>query len=121
MQWHNQPDLVGAELVSGNYFDVLGVSPAAGRLFVAADDTVADSNPVVILSFSYWRHRFGMDPRILNDGIQVNGHPFMVVGIAPPEFHSVVVGDTPDIFVPMTMEAEVILAGKISKTADQLG
>ncbi|MGA9355395.1 MAG: ABC transporter permease [Terriglobales bacterium] len=108
VEWHNQPDLVAAELVSGNYFDVLGVQPAAGRMFVAADDLVADANPVVVLSFSYWRRRFGNDARIVNDTIEINGHPFTVVGVAPPNFHSVVVGDTPDVFAPMTMEAELL-------------
>jgi putative ABC transport system permease protein len=108
VQWHEQPDLVAAELVSGNYFDVLGVQPAAGRMFVAADDLVPDANPVVVLSFSYWRRRFGNDPRMVNDTIQINGHPFTIVGVAPPNFHSVVVGDTPDVFVPMMMKAEVM-------------
>jgi putative ABC transport system permease protein len=107
VQWHNQPDLVGAELVSGNYFDVLGLQPALGRLFVAADDTVPDANPVAVLSFSYWQRRFGAEPGILNQSILVNGHPFTVVGVAPPGFHSVVMGDTPDVFVPMMMKAEV--------------
>ncbi len=107
VQWHNQPELVAAELVSGNYFDVLSLQPALGRLFVAADDLVPDANPVVVLSFSYWQRRFGTDPRILNQSILVNGHPFTVVGIAPPGFHSVVLGDTPDVFVPMMMKAEV--------------
>src|SRR6202041_2785508 len=97
VQWHNQPDLVAAELVSGNYFDVLGIQPAAGRMFVAADDLVPDANPVVVLSFSYWQRRFGTDPGILNQSILVNGHPFTVVGVAPPGFHSVVMGDTPDL------------------------
>lgn len=108
VQWHNQPDLVAAELVSGDYFDVLGVEPAAGRLFVASDDVAPDAHPVAVLSFSYWRRRFGMDPGIVNDAIEINGHPFTVVGIAPPEFHSVVMGDTPNVFVPMMMKAEVI-------------
>ncbi len=112
VQWHNQPDLVGAELVSGNYFDVLGLQPALGRLFVAANDRVADANPIAVLSFSYWRRRFGLDPGILNQSILVNGHPFTVVGVAPPNFHSVVMGDTPDVFVPMTMKAEVIPGSK---------
>ncbi|MFZ3343170.1 MAG: ABC transporter permease [Terriglobales bacterium] len=112
VQWHNQPALVSAELVSGNYFDVLGVQPAAGRLFVAADDVVPDANPVVVLSFNYWQRRFGNDPRIVNDIIQINGHPFTIVGIAPPGFHSVVLGDTPDVFVPMMMKAEVIPGSK---------
>src|SRR6202050_635451 len=108
VQWHNQPDLVAAELVSGNYFDVLSLQPALGRLFVASDDLKPDESPVVVLSFSYWRRRFGTDPAILNQSILVNGHPFTVVGVAPPGFHSVVVGDTPDVFVPMTMQAEIM-------------
>ena len=108
VQWHNQPDLVEAELVSGNYFDVLGLQPALGRLFVASDDLVPDANTVVVLSFSYWQRRFGTDPGILNQSILMNGHPFTVVGVAPPGFHSVVMGDTPDVFAPMTMKAEVM-------------
>ena len=62
VQWHNQPELVDGELVSGNYFDVLGVRPALGRLLVASDDVVPDANPVAVLSFSYWQRRFGADP-----------------------------------------------------------
>jgi len=112
VQWHNQPDLVPAELVSGNYFDVLGVQPAAGRMFVAADDAVPDANPVVVLSFSYWRRRFGGDARVVNDIIQINGHPFTIVGVAPPAFHSVVLGDRPDVFVPMMMKAQVMPGAK---------
>jgi len=108
VQWHNQPDLVPAELVSGNYFDVLSLQPALGRLFVAADDLAPDANPVAVLSFSYWQRRFGTDPGILNQSILVNGHPFTVVGVAPPGFHSVVMGDTPGVFVPMMMKAEVM-------------
>lgn len=108
VQWHNQPDLVAAEMVSGNYFDVLSLQPALGRLFVASDDLKPDANPVVVLSFSYWQRRFGAEPGILNQSVLVNGHPFTVVGVAPPGFHSVVMGDTPDVFVPMMMKAQVM-------------
>jgi len=107
VQWHNQPELVGGELVSGNYFDALGIRPALGRLMVADDDRVADANPVVVLSFSYWQRRLGSDPSVVNQSILVNGRPFTILGVAPPGFHSVVMGDTPDLFVPMTMKAEV--------------
>jgi len=107
VQWHNQPELVDGELVSGNYFDVLGVRPALGRMLVASDDAVPDANPVAVLSFSYWRRRFGSDPAIVNQSILINGRPFTVLGVAPPGFHSVVMGDTPDLFVPMTMKAEI--------------
>jgi len=107
VQWHNQPELVAAELVSGNYFDVLGVKPALGRVLVASDDLVDDANPVVVLSFSYWNRRFGADPNVVNQTLLVNGRPFTIIGVAPPGFHSVVMGDTPDVFAPMTMKAEV--------------
>ena len=108
VQWHNQPELVATELVSGNYFDVLGVQPALGRLMVASDDTVANANPVVVLSFDYWQRRFGFDPTIVNQTILVNGHPFTILGAAQKGFHSVVMGDTPDIFAPMTMKSQVM-------------
>src|SRR5258708_3335568 len=107
VQWHNQPELVAAELVSGNYFDVLGVQPAVGRVLVASDDVVPDANPVALLSFSYWQRRFGADPTVVNQRILVNGRPFTVLEVVPPGFHSVVIGDTPDLFVPMTMKAEI--------------
>jgi len=107
VQWHNEPGLADAELVSGNYFDVLGVQPALGRLFVASDDVAQEANPVVVLSFSYWQRRFGSDPRIVNQTVSINGHPFTVIGVAASGFHSVVSGDTPAIFVPMMMKPQI--------------
>jgi putative ABC transport system permease protein len=107
VQWHNQPELLAAELVSGNYFDALGVKPALGRLLVASDELVPDANPVVVLSFSYWNRRLGADPAVVNQSLLVNGRPFTILGVAPPGFHSVVMGDTPDLFAPMTMKAEI--------------
>jgi predicted permease len=107
VQWHNQPELVNTELVSGNYFDVLGVQPAAGRLFVQSDDLVANANPVVVLSYAYWQRRFGLDPRVVNDSILINGHPFTVIGVAAPGFRSVQLGFNPSIYTPMTMKAMV--------------
>jgi putative ABC transport system permease protein len=108
VQWHNEPELVQAELVSGNYFDVLGVLPATGRLFVAADDVVPEANPVVVLSFAYWQRRFGADRGIVGQTISIDGRPFTVVGVAQKGFHSAVMGDTPGVFVPMMMKAEVM-------------
>jgi putative ABC transport system permease protein len=107
VKWNNQPDLADAELVSGNYFDVLGIQPALGRLLVGADDVVENGNPVAVLSFNYWQRRFGSDARIVDETISINGHPFTVVGVAPRGFHSVVRGDNPAVFVPMTMKPEI--------------
>src|SRR5271163_1611787 len=102
--WENTPGLAKAELVSGNYFDVLGVHASAGRLFVQSDDVQPDANPIVALSYGYWQRRFGADRQIIGQSILVNGHPFTVVGIAPPSFQSVQMGYVPDIFVPITMK-----------------
>jgi len=55
VQWHNQPELADAELVSGNYFDVLGVQAALGRLVVPSDDIAQEASPVVVLAFDYWQ------------------------------------------------------------------
>jgi putative ABC transport system permease protein len=107
VQWHNQPELADSEFVSGNYFDVLGVQPALGRLFVASDDLTRDGNPVVVLSFNYWRRRFDLDPHVVGQDLSINGHPFVVIGVAAPGFHSAVQGDHPSIFVPMAMKHEI--------------
>ncbi|PYV54902.1 MAG: ABC transporter permease, partial [Acidobacteria bacterium] len=104
VQWHNQPDLADAELVSGNYFDVLGLQPALGRLLVASDDVAENGYPLAVIGFNYWQRRFGSDPKIVNQSISINGHPFTVIGVAPPGFHSIVGGDSPAVFVPMTMK-----------------
>jgi len=101
VQWNNQSDLVSGEIVSGNYFDVLGVKPAMGRLFVPADDAAQNGNPVVVLSFNYWNSHFGADPRVINQVLYINGHPFTIIGVAAPNFHSTIAGYTPKIFVPM--------------------
>src|SRR5271168_3704570 len=107
VQWHNQPELANTELVSGNYFEVLGVRPVSGRLLLQADDVTQNASPVVVLSFGYWQRRFGADPGVLNQSILVNSHPFTVVGVVQPDFRSVVVGDAPDLFAPMMMKPEI--------------
>ncbi|HEY5176212.1 MAG TPA: ABC transporter permease [Terriglobales bacterium] len=101
VQWNNKPDLVGCELASGNYFQALGLKPALGRLFVPGDD-VPNSSPVVVLSFNYWKRQFGSDPAVINQTLLINAHPFTIVGVAPPGFHSIVAGATEEVFVPLT-------------------
>ncbi|MGH9495051.1 MAG: ABC transporter permease, partial [Candidatus Sulfotelmatobacter sp.] len=107
VQWHNEPTLEDAEMVSGNYFDVLGVQPALGRLFVPSEDVAQEAAPVAVLSYSYWQRRFGSDPHIVNQTILINGHPFTIVGVAASGFHSVVSGDNPALFVPMMMKPQM--------------
>jgi predicted permease len=107
VQWNNQTDLASGELVSGNYFDVLGVKPALGRLFVPADDAAQNGTPVVVLSYNYWNSHFGADPRVINQVLYINGQPFTIIGVAAPNFHSAVAGYTPKVFMPMMTKALV--------------
>ncbi len=97
-----------AELVSGNYFDVLGVKPALGRVLTQGDDLQQDANPVAVLSFDFWRDHLGADPTVVGSDVAINGRPFHVVGVAAPSFHSAIWGETPSVFVPVSMLNEVI-------------
>jgi putative ABC transport system permease protein len=107
LMWNNRSELVPAELVSGNYFPVLGVRPAIGRLLAPSDDTLKDANPVAVLSYNYWIRSFGGDRGVLNQTVTINGHPFTVVGVAGRGFASALWGTTPDVFVPMSMKHEM--------------
>jgi len=106
--WKNQPELLSAEIVSGNYFDVLGVKSAAGRLLVPSDDVVKEGSPVVVLSYDYWKTRFNSSSDAVNQTLLINGHPFTIVGVAAAGFSSAINGYTPKIFVPMTMKPQVM-------------
>ena len=102
--WHDRTDLANAELVSGNYFQVLGVPAIVGRTLLPSDDVARLGSPVAVLSYGYWQRRFGSDPRVVGDVLQVNGHAFTIVGVAPQRFHSVNSGEPSDLFVPMMMK-----------------
>ncbi|HEY4356797.1 MAG TPA: ABC transporter permease [Acidobacteriaceae bacterium] len=105
--WKNQPEVTDAELVSGNYFDVLGVNPAAGRLLLPSDDVVKEGSPVVVLSYNYWKTRFAASDSVINQSILINGHPFVIVGVAARDFSSAISGFTPKVFFPMMMKPQV--------------
>ncbi|MBZ5590927.1 MAG: ABC transporter permease [Acidobacteriia bacterium] len=102
-----QTERARAEVVSGNFFEVLGVRAAIGRVFAADDDRIPGAHPVIVLSHGYWKRRFGGRVEILNEKVNVNGHPMVVIGIAPAGFHGVLSGDTPDLLVPIMMKREV--------------
>jgi hypothetical protein len=95
---------VAGELVSGNYFDVLGVRPAIGRMFTQNDDVRVNGHPLVILSYGFWQSRFAGDPSVLNRSVRVNGQPMTIVGVTQRGFQGVEVGKALDIFVPMMMK-----------------
>jgi len=95
------------ELVSGNYFDVLGVSTAIGRPLTSDDDKVKDGAPYVVLSYDYWRRRFGGQQTILDRSIDINGHPMTVIGVAQQGFSGFESMNPTDVFVPMSMKTVV--------------
>ncbi|MGE0128309.1 MAG: ABC transporter permease [Blastocatellales bacterium] len=104
---NGQTERADGELVSGNYFEVLGVRPALGRVFNQEDDRTPGAHPVVVLSHAYWTRRFAADPGILNKTLTVNGALMTVIGVSRAGFYGVQVGQTPDVFIPMMMKAQI--------------
>jgi len=94
-----------ATLVSGNYFHVLQVQPALGRLFDSKDDRLGGEAAVVVLSFDFWRSQFGGDPKVLNTGLIVNGQTLTIVGVAPRGFDGTTLGTKPQVYVPITLRS----------------
>ena len=96
-------ELIAGEQVSGNFFRVLGIGPAIGRVFNGSDDLYQGAHPVAVLSYGYWKSRFAGDPGILGKKIMVNGYPLTVVGVSQAGFDGVEPGFAPQIRVPITM------------------
>jgi predicted permease len=92
-------------LVSGSYFEVLGIQPALGRLFDRGDDQTPGAHPLVVLSHSYWQSRFNADPRVAGKTLTVNGRPLTILGVAPKGFSGTTLGFEPQVFVPISMRA----------------
>src|SRR5580704_14019309 len=107
-----QTNRATGEVVTGNYFDVLGVQPAIGRVLSQDDDRVPGAHPVVVLSHSYWTRRFGSDPSVLNKVLLINNVEMTVVGVSQAGFSGVQVGKTPDLYVPMMMTQQMTEYGE---------
>jgi predicted permease len=107
MMTEGQAERVSGELVTGNYFEVLGVGAQIGRTLTPADDTTPGGHPVAVLSHNYWMRRFAGDPSVLNRSITLNGSPMTIVGVTPPRFYGIVVGENPDVMVPVMMKAQM--------------
>jgi predicted permease len=99
-----ETDPVRVQAVSGEYFQVLGVRAALGRLLQADDDTRARNEPVAVISDGFWRRRFAGDPSVISQRITVKGQSIAVIGVAPAQFFGESVGRAPDIWVPITMQ-----------------
>ncbi len=94
-------------LVTGNYFEMLGVRPAVGRFFTPREDTARGASPFAVLSFDAWQRRFGGAADIAGTTIRINGLPYTVLGVAPRGFHGTEVAFRPELWVPMSMQAHI--------------
>jgi putative ABC transport system permease protein len=95
---------VSGELVSGNFFTVLGVGAHLGRMFTDDDDLMPGAHFVTVISYNYWRSRFGADPNIVGKKISINTHPFTIIGVSAQGFNGVDVSAAPALRVPMMMK-----------------
>ncbi len=95
-------------LVSGNYFQVMGLTPAAGRLFTPQDDVTPGGHPVVVISHAYWQRRFSGDPAIVGKSATINNVPMTIVGVTPEGFIGSFLGVSSSAWVPMAMQREMM-------------
>jgi predicted permease len=102
--YQGNTERAGSDIVSGNYFETLGVRPALGRLLLPSDTVAEGGNNVVVLGNGYWKKRFGGDPKILNQSVQVNNQLMTVVGVVQPRFDGIQLGRVPDVYLPITMK-----------------
>jgi predicted permease len=104
------PEPVFTEIVSGNYFEVMGVGPALGRFFTPAEDVAEGGSPVVVMSHRFWSRRFGKDPTVLGRSLTLNGITYDVLGVAPEGFQGVNALFSPDLWAPFAMFRQILPA-----------
>jgi predicted permease len=111
----SETEIVAGQVVTGNYFSVLGVNALLGRTLTPEDDRVSQGSPVAVISHSYWQRRFGKDPAVLGKTITINLTPFTIIGVTPPEFFGLQIGRSADISVPMAMHSLVGSGANLSE------
>jgi predicted permease len=109
-------ELMLGQLVTGDWFSVVGVGAQAGRVFMPTDDAAIGGQPVAVLSDSYWTRRFARDPSILGTTIRLNGYPVTIVGVAAPQFDGFIVGDPVDVWMPTGLQQQVRYAANADVT-----
>ena len=98
---------MSAQLVSGTYFSVLGVNPVLGRTITASDEEPEGAHAVAVISDSWWKRRFNRDPDVLGKTVTFRTTVYTIIGVAPPGFLGIKVGDSPDMWIPLSMEAQL--------------
>src|SRR5208337_1148830 len=102
-----EPETARVQLVSGDYFSVLGVRAAAGQTFTREVDRARGASPVAVISYPFWKERFRLDPAILGKTIRIHQTAFEVIGVATAGFFGTTVGEAPDVWVPLMMQDAV--------------
>jgi predicted permease len=102
-----QKESARVRLVSGDYFSTLRVTPAAGTFFTREVDGARGGSPIAVLSYAFWKQRFGLDPLALGKTLQIHETSFQIVGVTPPGFFGETVGDLPDLWIPMMMQDSI--------------
>jgi len=103
----NNPTTIWPYEVSSNYFDALGIQPYLGRFFHGSDEHGLNSIPYIVLSYAYWHTHFGADPAAIGRTVQINKHPFTILGVAPPDFRGTELFFAPAIWLPLIDQQEV--------------
>ena len=103
----NQNDVIWGQVVSANYFDLLGVTPVMGRAFLPDEDKTIGANHVVVLSYGYWTRRLGSDPNIVGKTVQLNNRAYEVIGVAPEDFVGTKFALALDFWTPISMADEL--------------
>jgi predicted permease len=96
------PERAWAEMVSGNYFSMLGLEPAIGRTFAPDEGWVPGKDPLMVLSYKYWQKRFGGNPAVVGQTVKVNNHAFTIIGVAPENWRGAYYFLEPDFYLPLT-------------------
>ncbi|MEP6782076.1 MAG: ABC transporter permease [Acidobacteriota bacterium] len=102
-------------IVSGNYFDMMGVKAVAGRLFTAQDDVTPGGHPVVVISYAYWQHRFAGDPGVVGKQVMINNTPMTIIGVTPERFIGSFLGVAASVWTPMAMQKEMMGGDRINQ------
>jgi predicted permease len=98
---------IAVELVSGSYFDTLGIRPTVGRAIREDDDRIAGAHPVAVASYSWWQRRLRANPAAIGETITINSTIYTLIGVAPPGFFGVTVGRSPDLWIPLMMQRQI--------------
>jgi predicted permease len=99
-----KPERLRGAVVSGNYFDVLGVKALIGRTFLPEEDRTPNSHPVAVIGYGLWQRRFGSDPHLIGQRITLNEHDFTIIGVTPADFGSPFAGNAIDVWTPVMMK-----------------